>query len=206
MQNSKYLLTSLIFICTASPVLAENNQSRMLLSQTPTHNTELPTPRSLTINSSKPNIALNTGIYEAFDGDETIGHLTAAVEYSWSGNLAFVFEFVGYFVDQRANDAWGGGFNILTRWKFYNHQNTSLFFDGGAGIAEFSKRVPAPDGTHFNFTLHAGIGLKHQINDDLIIHAGLRYIHISNAGLKGSGNRNPGIDGLGAYIGLTLNY
>lgn len=145
-------------------------------------------------------------IAEAFGGDnEELYFGGAEVEYYAWDDFAFVGEFLGYYVDQ-SEDTEGLGFNLLGRWHFWKPcKSVALYLEAGAGLIEGFDNIPSPDGTYFNFTLHAGGGMKIHIADNVNILAGARYFHLSNASIHGA-DRNPSLDGFSGYGGLLINF
>ncbi|MEX0777300.1 MAG: acyloxyacyl hydrolase [Phycisphaeraceae bacterium] len=134
------------------------------------------------------------------------------VNYYALHGIAIRGEFVGLGVDQQpGSDAAGGGFNLLGRWHFFQQRRFSLFFEGGAGIFQADVSVPdGPrasrlDGTHFNFTLHAGVGATCQLMSNVHLVAAFRYMHLSNAAIEGI-RRNPGFDSIGGYVGVMFGF
>ena len=150
-------------------------------------------------------------ITESFGGnDETVVHATAAAEYFLWDGLAVVGELAAYGVDQVNPDSVGVGLNALGRWyprqlRFGEGDELAFYIEGGVGIAQFSERTPAPIGTHFAFTLHGGIGSRWRISEGLSLIGALDYFHISNARIAGKG-RNQGLDGLGGYLGVSIEF
>lgn len=145
-------------------------------------------------------------VSEAFAGrGETLYFGGAGFEYFPWDNISAVFEAVGYHVSQ-SHDADGYGFNLLGRWHFWRPcPALAVFIEGGAGMCEGTDNIPSPEGTYFNFTLHVGIGAKLRLGDNVSIIGGARFFHLSNARLEG-GSRNPGIDALGGYGGVVIDF
>lgn len=144
---------------------------------------------------------------EAFGGDnEKLTFGTVDVEYFLRDDLSLNGEFVGYSVDQREPDAAAFGFNLIGRYYFWKPVDAfAIYFEGGAGIFEGDHRVPTPDGTHHNFTLHVGFGARYQLAQNLALIGGFRYFHLSNASIEGKA-RNPSIDGFGGYGGFSIDF
>jgi len=153
------------------------------------------------------------GAFTGINNVETIYFGGASADWFFWDDLAVVTEFVGYGVNQEdrlgvdVDDSAGIGFNLLARWHLLKNgdETLALYIEGGAGLAQFNHRTPGPEGTHFNFTPQAGVGVKWKCADRIGIIAGVRYLHISNANIDG-GDRNPGIDAIGGYGGITIDF
>lgn len=111
---------------------------------------------------------------------------------------------VAYGARKDAEDALGGGLDLLFRWHFLRLDRFSTYVDGGAGIVAFEHEFPE-GGTNFNFTLQAGFGATFQLNEDLILMGGLKWYHISNARTEGIEN-NIGFDSAMIYGGIMLPF
>jgi hypothetical protein len=120
-------------------------------------------------------------------------------------------EIYGIGVDQTGNDTFGGGFNLFARWHFYSERHWSLFAEGGAGIIQTNVSLPdgrqtnVGDGTHFNFTSHAGVGGTYALSPGTSLVGAFRFSHISNAGISGD-DENPGINAIGGYLGINVEF
>lgn len=146
------------------------------------------------------------GAVEDFSGDGTVMHATLAVEYFLYDDIALVGEFQGIKVAQDGDDPEAFGFNLLARWHFDHWGDVSPYFEGGVGVFNsFDARVPPHDGTHFNFTLHLGLGLKWRLADRISFIAAARYYHLSNAYRRGV-DRNPSLDAVGGYGGIEIRF
>jgi len=134
------------------------------------------------------------------------------LNYYLKDGVALRAEFIGLGIDQGGDDAAGAGFNLLGRYHFYQEDRLSFFAEGGAGVLETNFSVPDgprannEDGTNFNFTLHAGLGANYRLQGNTYLTGALRYMHVSNAGIDGSSDRNPGLDSIGGYVGLMFTF
>ncbi|MAE64891.1 MAG: hypothetical protein CMJ18_11535 [Phycisphaeraceae bacterium] len=159
----------------------------------------------------------------AFDAGSWVGYAIASARFAdddadlYDGRVAFGYYFLdnvainaeltgGYakVYDDSRQDAGFGDLEVLFRWHFAGEPGWSLYFDGGAGIMQSTLSIP-DEGTHFNFVLSAGLGATIDLNDRLKLMGGARYVHMSNARMRGS-NRNPGWDGMMLYLGLMLTF
>ena len=113
-------------------------------------------------------------------------------------HLALNVEVVGYYVDHSHNTG-GGGVDLLPRWHFLARGNWSLYLDYGWGFI-YTRDTLRDPGTHFNFTVQAGLGATYRATDRLHPMIGYRWFHISNARIRGK-ERNVGFDSPMFYIG-----
>lgn len=90
--------------------------------------------------------------------------------------------------------------SVLVRRAFYAHASVHPYVEGGTGPMIAEKRVPAST-SRFNFITHAGAGIVLNANGRLPIHAGYRFMHISNGGYS---PRNPGLNVSAAMIGVRI--
>jgi hypothetical protein len=129
------------------------------------------------------------------------GHL--GLGYYFVDCLSLNLEAIGYFVDH-AHDSGGGGIDLLPRWHFFVRDKWSLYLDGGPGFI-YTKDTLRDPGTHFNFTVQAGLGITYRLSHRLKGMAGYRWFHISNARIRGK-DRNVGFDSPMFYLGLVTPF
>ena len=91
---------------------------------------------------------------------------------------------------------------LLIRWHVLRRTTWSLYFDGGCGFAVFADEVPT-GASRFCFTPQLGVGITYEVADNARLLAGARWFHISNGQ---SATRNPGVDMLELYLGMTFAY
>ena len=125
------------------------------------------------------------------------------------GTLEYAFEAVPAMVLRRTclpsscgKSAYGGGFNPFF-WQ-YNfaakpQQKIVPYFNLGAGMLFTTQDFPVGTSS-FNFTPQGGIGAYWFMNADRAINFGVRYHHISNAGIT---KPNPGHNSLYFYGGFS---
>ncbi len=140
-------------------------------------------------------------------GDFYQGHV--GVGFHVVNNLSINLELVAGETDSDqeefgAEDGWNAGFDLLLRWHFFRNDAWSIYVEGGAGMIWFDDAFPA-GGTHQNFTPQLGVGITYQINEHLMLMAGGRWHHVSNARKSGI-DRNPGFDGGMIYLGVMLPF
>jgi hypothetical protein len=87
---------------------------------------------------------------------------------------------------------------------WFPNGETSLYFSigGGIGLTD-STRVVGGQGQDFTLNWFSEFGLRQQIAKDLSIMGGVYFLHHSNGGQT---TPNPGIDALGATIGLGWQF
>lgn len=91
---------------------------------------------------------------------------------------------------------------VLVRWHVLRRETWSLYFDGGCGFAVFADEVPS-GASRFCFTPQLGVGMTCEVAENARLLAGARWFHISNGQ---SATRNPGVDMLELYVGMTFSY
>jgi hypothetical protein len=102
---------------------------------------------------------------------------------------------------QPGGDAFGGGFDMQLRWHFLAEDTWSVFGEIGGGILCTTDPVPS-NGSSFNFTPNVGIGGTVALNDSTRLYMGVRWFHISNAGLYA---KNPGRENMSVWLGLSFS-
>lgn len=147
--------------------------------------------------------------YHAFADDEEIVNAAASIGYYFDDKHVVRFELDGYRFDEEggsgdAEDSLGTGFNLGLRYHFLEYERFSMFVDGIVG-AQYSRRNFPEGGTHFNFNEQLGLGISYRLHDNLHLISGCRYMHISNARIRGE-DENPGFDSLGGYFGVMFTF
>lgn len=103
-----------------------------------------------------------------------------------------------YLIFQRANTAYGLGFNPLgLKWNFERRGRFSPYLELGGGAVFSNHNVPTYT-NKVNFTPSAALG-THLLGEKYNWSVELRYLHISNAGL---GNYNPGLNTVQLRVGV----
>jgi hypothetical protein len=103
--------------------------------------------------------------------------------------------------DARTVDTAALGLAFAVRWHFLRRSSFGLYTDWGMGVMAGLDPFP-PAGTNANGTPHFGVGLSARLRQRMQLLVGLRHLHMSNG--KGLVAENPSFDGLGAYLGVTL--
>jgi lipid A 3-O-deacylase len=126
----------------------------------------------------------------------------ATWEYFIVDGFAFAPELKLWGFFQDGGNAFGGSLDLLFAWHFVRQDTWSFFVDGGVGLLGSTKNVPI-GGSEFNFTPQAGVGVTFDIGDNNRWVVGVRWHHISNAGLY---SENPGRDSVYIYTGINFPF
>jgi len=116
----------------------------------------------------------------------------------WRGTFEYGAEFQPLFLIFQEETVYGLHFSpLLMRWNF-QRPGTHLapFFELGGGMLFTQDQVPERS-SRFNFTPQAGLGLSF-FNGGNGVTFQLKYMHISNAGIK---KPNPGINSIQMLAG-----
>ena len=140
--------------------------------------------------------------------DSTLGeiyHAQVAAGKYYEDNLAFYLALsLGYADAQKAEDGIYGGPHVGLRWHFVNRDPWSLYLDASVGTV-FHQHPITEESLHFNFDVQAGVGATWRIKRDMLLDAGVRWHHLSNARVKGK-DQNLGYDGPMGYIGVVIPF
>jgi hypothetical protein len=117
-------------------------------------------------------------------------------------DFAFAPEIRLFGFSQEGQNAFGGSIDILFQWHFINGDGWSVYGDFGCGLLGTNHNVP-DDGSQFNFTPQAGVGVTFDVGQNRRWIIGVRWHHISNASLY---QNNPGRDSVMVYTGLSLPF
>ncbi|MHC5004408.1 MAG: acyloxyacyl hydrolase [Planctomycetota bacterium] len=143
------------------------------------------------------------GGFRLNDTETIFGHVGIGFSHFIADGLSLNVEVnFGYFDSSDSKDAWTGNANLLFRWHFYQETNWSIYFDGGAGVMGSTQEVPR-NGTNFNFTPQAGVGVSFDIAADTRMLIGARWHHVSNASLY---DDNPGMDNFLGYLAISVPF
>ncbi|MBI4465462.1 MAG: acyloxyacyl hydrolase [Acidobacteria bacterium] len=116
------------------------------------------------------------------------------------GNLQYALEVVPAMVLFQSTTVFGGGLTpLLLQYNFTGGRRMVPFFQAGAGMLFTTE--PVPTGTsRFNFTPQGGLGIYWFPWPRTALVFGVRYHHISNAGLA---QPNPGRNSLFFHAGIS---
>ena len=107
-----------------------------------------------------------------------------------------------YFVVQPApaKNAFGSAFNpVNLKWNFTSADRVVPYLELGGGVL-FTNHVVPLNTSHVNFLTHATLGFQFFNTERRAFTAGVRYEHISNAGLTVP---NPGVNTVQFMIGMS---
>src|SRR6476620_10365082 len=117
--------------------------------------------------------------------------------FEWSADLIPVYYL---WQPKPALNSYAAAFNPLNlKWNFTSCARTVPYLELGGGVL-FSKHSVPLNTSHVNFVTHATLGFQFFNNDRRAFTAGVRYEHISNAGLSVP---NPGINTVQFQLGLN---
>jgi lipid A 3-O-deacylase len=117
--------------------------------------------------------------------------------FEWSADLIPV-----YYIWQPtpAQNAYAAAFNpVNLKWNFTSAERTIPYLELGGGVLFSNHAVPL-NTSHVNFLTHATLGFQFFNTERRAFTAGVRYEHISNAGLTVP---NPGINTVQFQVGLN---
>ena len=105
-------------------------------------------------------------------------------------------------VNQRGDNAVGGGGGVLLRWFFAQSESIAMFLETGVGYEIFDHPVPE-EGVSGDFTPRAAVGARIAIDTSTSLSLRAGWLHLSNAQ---TGENNPGIDTLAIGLGLHIEF
>ena len=119
----------------------------------------------------------------------------------YAGNLELLVEplYAHYFKPFGATAAGG---SVLLKYNFLGFGRWMPFWDLGIGMlwTNLAPRIPEQS-TPFNFVMESGPGVQYFATERVALTLGVRFHHISNAGL---GHRNKGLNSTLGYLGLSI--
>lgn len=97
---------------------------------------------------------------------------------------------------------YGGGIEpIGVQFNFRTSHKVQPLAMATGGVAYFTRQVPVPDSSQFNFTFSFGTGVEVFAGDSHSVTIGYRYHHISNGY---TATYNPGIDSNVIFVALLF--
>lgn len=116
------------------------------------------------------------------------------------GTLEYALEVVPALLVRQSTTVFGGGFNpLVLQYNFVASRRIVPFIQVGAGTLLTERTVPARS-SQFNFTPQGGFGVYLFRLRTSAFSVGVRYHHISNAGIR---RPNPGINSMYFYSGFS---
>jgi lipid A 3-O-deacylase len=146
---------------------------------------------------TKDTHAINAGVRLGKVLTEDHGGSLLRGNFEWSADLIPV-----YYIWQPApaKNAYAAAFNPLNlKWNFTSARRTVPYLELGGGVLFSNHAVPL-NTSHVNFLTHATLGFQFFNNERRAFTAGVRYEHISNAGLTVP---NPGINTVQFQVGMN---
>lgn len=117
------------------------------------------------------------------------------------GNVELLIEpMAAHYFQPFSASAFGG--SLVVKYNFLSFGRWMPFWDGGAGMlwTDLAPRIPEQS-TQFNFILQTGPGVSYFISQNMALTLGIRFHHISNAGI---GDRNIGLNAWLFNIGMAF--
>jgi hypothetical protein len=147
-------------------------------------------------------------IYPSFaGGDRGKGNLYALHfgygKFLWD-NFSFNVDVFGTYIRSGIDDNGVGlGLDVIFRQHFLmrNDDTYSVYLDLGGGLEVQSTEFAGT--RNFNFRVLGGGGGTIKVTENVRLMGGLRYLHISDAGIDGGGG---GFDGYQIYIGIIIPF
>jgi hypothetical protein len=142
---------------------------------------------------------------KAFDADLRLGKVLTGDHFGsfLRGNFEWAADLVPvYYIWQPAPafNAYSAAFNpVNLKWNFTRSAHTIPYLELGGGVLFSNHAVPL-NTSHVNFVTHATLGFQFFNNSRRAFTAGVRYEHISNAGLTVP---NPGINTVQFQVGMN---
>ena len=118
-----------------------------------------------------------------------------------SGNVEVLIEpLAAHYYQPFSASAFGG--SLMVKYNFLDFGRWMPFWDGGAGMlwTDLGPRIPEQS-TQFNFVLQTGPGVSYFVTENTSVTVGIRFHHISNAGI---GDRNIGLNGCLFNVGISF--
>ncbi len=109
-----------------------------------------------------------------------------------------------YFIEGAENYYFG--FSGSPSFEWWNEsRDFSVFFaiGGGVGAVDSTDAVVGGQGQDFTFNWFSHLGARHRIKENLLIHYGVFFHHLSNRGLDPV---NPGLNTIGPMVGFTYEF
>ena len=117
------------------------------------------------------------------------------------GNVELLVEpMAAHYFQPFSASAFGG--SLVLKYNFLSFGRWMPFWDGGAGMlwTDLAPRIPEQS-TQFNFILQTGPGVSYFISQQMALTLGVRFHHISNAGI---GERNIGLNAWLFNVGMAF--
>jgi len=145
-------------------------------------------------------VSIPGGIPGSHDYFMAAGRWSRVMAEFGGGAFEYGVEVYPVMVVKQTTTVYAGGFSPLQlRYNFGSHNKVVPYVEIGGGILGSSAQLP--ENTYrFNFLDQGSLGLQFMRKGKPSIQAGVRYQHISNAGL---GMHNPGINSMYFFGGFS---
>jgi hypothetical protein len=135
---------------------------------------------------------------------EELYGLSTGLTYGAREGIALFLSTPVFYVSQRTADALAIGLTGGARWRIARRGRAAGFLELTLGVAHAETPVP-PRGTRFNYVFQPGAGVTVGVRGRAHVMAGIRWLHLSNAG-HGGRDRNPDIQAVGLHAGVLLPF
>jgi hypothetical protein len=117
------------------------------------------------------------------------------------GTLEYTFDAIPFLITTRPQVVRGGSFAPLgLKWNFAANRRLHPFVEMSGGAVFTPRNVPPGPTDRFNFSATAGPGVMLFVRRHQAVTLGLRFWHLSNAGL---GKENPSFNTLQLIVGYS---
>ena len=120
--------------------------------------------------------------------------------FPFRGDFEIAVEVLPVFLVFQETTTYSFASTLLFRHYFSPDKRMRPFLSFGGGALFSTDPVP-PQGTSFNFTPQAGLGVAWFREPGLAYLFEYRYVHISNGGLS---LPNPGVNSTGVFLGMSV--
>ncbi len=118
-----------------------------------------------------------------------------------AGRLELAGEMTPLFIVFQSTQAYGAGLTPVSfRWNFVHAPRLAPYVELAGGMLWTDRAVPEGT-TQFNFTAHAGLGVRLRVSERSRLLLGYRYLHLSNGGRAAA---NPGVNSNSVYGGISF--
>jgi hypothetical protein len=132
-----------------------------------------------------------------------IGYVLAEQRVFLPGSLEVVAEPNYLYVWEGTKTSNLFGFTADLKYNFRTGTRFVPFVEGGGGISYATTRIPAGQGTNFNFIAQGGLGLQYVLSQRTSLELRGIYHHLSNAN---TGRDNPSLNSFILSLGVSYHF